>query len=194
MARGERRPHAHVRNECNLYRFKHANFLVRTNTKTTDVELMEKRYPILIREFSIRQGSGGKGRFNGGCGIVRDFECRLPLTFSMISERRVNRPFGMFGGEDAECGKNFWVKKNPNPEDASWTERWVDLGPRGQVDLDTGDRFVVHTPGGGGWGVPEKVNGVNGEVNGENHADTTTFYPRATGTYHIYSEAQAQSS
>ena len=119
-----------------------------TNTRTTDMEILEKRYPVLLREFSIRPGSGGRGRFNGGCGIVRDFECRHPITFGLITERRVHQPYGMEGGENGENGANYWVKKT---EDG---ERWVNIGSRGQVDMKTGDRCVVHTPGGGGWGVP----------------------------------------
>ncbi|KAI2625982.1 Hydantoinase B/oxoprolinase-domain-containing protein [Hypomontagnella submonticulosa] len=121
-----------------------------TNTRTTDTEIIEKRYPVLVREFSIRRGSGGRGKFHGGCGIVRDWECRHPLTFGLITERRVHQPYGMMGGEGGACGANFWVKKQ---EDG--TERWINIGSRGQVDMKEGDRCVIHTPGGGGWGTPD---------------------------------------
>lgn len=164
-----------------------------TNTRTTDVEIIERRYPILMREFTIRKGSGGRGRFDGGCGVVRDFESRAPLTYSIISERRVNRPYGMMGGEPGECGANYWVKKL---EDGS--ERWVSIGSRGQVDMQAGDRCVIHTPGGGAWGEvwdgekAKGVNGVNGHgVQGVNgNGVNKVQYPRATGTIHAYSAAQ----
>ncbi|KAK6949159.1 hypothetical protein Daesc_009233 [Daldinia eschscholtzii] len=169
-----------------------------TNTRTTDIEIIEKRYPVLVREFSIRKGSGGRGKYSGGCGIVRDWECRHPLTFGLITERRVHRPYAMMGGEPGQCGANYWVQKL---EDGS--ERWVNIGSRGQVDMKEGDRCVIHTPGGGGWGVPEGlgedddefdghfelVNGVNG-TNGE----TKTVYPRAAGSFHTFAAAQEASS
>jgi 5-oxoprolinase (ATP-hydrolysing) len=66
-----------------------------TNTRITDPESLEKRYPVLMREFSIREGSGGKGLHNGGDGIVRDYECRAPLKFSVLTQRRVVAPYGM---------------------------------------------------------------------------------------------------
>ncbi|KAI1473393.1 Hydantoinase B/oxoprolinase-domain-containing protein [Daldinia eschscholtzii] len=169
-----------------------------TNTRTTDIEIIEKRYPVLVREFSIRKGSGGRGKYSGGCGIVRDWECRHPLTFGLITERRVHRPYAMMGGEPGQCGANYWVQKL---EDGS--ERWVNIGSRGQVDMKEGDRCVIHTPGGGGWGVPEGlgedddefdghfevVNSVNG-TNGE----TKTVYPRAAGSFHTFAAAQEASS
>ncbi|KAK7701289.1 hypothetical protein SLS64_010332 [Diaporthe eres] len=166
-----------------------------TNTRTTDVEIIEKRYPVLLREFSIRKGSGGKGRFNGGCGVVRDWECRYPLTFGIISERRVHRPFGMHGGEAGESGANYWVQKL---EDGS--ERWVNIGSRGQINMKNGDRCVIHTPGGGGWGVPyddetassTDLNEVVKDTDGPPHV--TSAYPRAAGSFHNFSAAQEASS
>ncbi|KAJ0317094.1 hypothetical protein Brms1b_005127 [Colletotrichum noveboracense] len=162
-----------------------------TNTRTTDIEIIEKRYPVLIREFSIRQGSGGRGKFMGGCGIVRDFECRAPLTYGIISERRVHQPYGMLGGENGESGANYWVQKM---EDGG--ERWINIGPRGQVDMKTGDRCVIHTPGGGGWGIPDEDEGS--QINGTNGVDgpweAKVEYPRATGSLHTFAAAQEASS
>ncbi|KAK3656315.1 hypothetical protein LTR56_003016 [Elasticomyces elasticus] len=165
-----------------------------TNTRTTDVEILEKRYPIILREFSIRQGSGGAGRFRGGCGVVRDWECCVPLTFTMISERRVRRPHGMDGGEDGGLGANYWVKKNP---DGSF--RWLSIGPRGQVDLAAGDRYVIHTPGGGGWGSVDQEGALSHAANGKisnGHAVKVApgQYPRATGSVHSFAAAQASAS
>lgn len=192
-----------------------------TNTRTTDIEIIEKRYPVLLREFSIRRGSGGRGRFRGGCGIIRDWECRHPLTFGLITERRVHRPYGMLGGEPGASGANYWVQKR-REEDGSTTERWVNIGSRGQVDMQDGDRCVIHTPGGGGWGVPDDLegeeeeddeelgwraarttNGANG-VNGTNGTNGTNgvngakkapvAYPRASGSVHAYAAAQEAAS
>lgn len=167
-----------------------------TNTRTTDVEILEKRYPILLREFSIRKGSGGKGIFEGGCGVVRDWECRHPLTFGLITERRVHQPFGMHGGENGECGANYWVQNQ-----GDGTERWVNIGPRGQVNMKTGDRCVIHTPGGGGWGLRDMSTGASGTSRKDKKASKkidgpwqgTSGYPRAAGSLHAFSAAQDSS-
>ncbi|KAL4967002.1 Hydantoinase B/oxoprolinase-domain-containing protein [Aspergillus stella-maris] len=152
-----------------------------TNTRTTDAEIMERRYPILVREFSIRKGSGGRGKYNGGDGVVRDFECRAPLTFSMISERRVNRPYGMAGGEPGQRGANYWVQRQ---KDGS--QNWLNIGPRGQIDMQLGDRFVVHTPGGGAWGRLDDEEAVKGSEKG------AKFLPRANGSVNTFFVAQLE--
>jgi 5-oxoprolinase (ATP-hydrolysing) len=162
-----------------------------TNTRTTDMEILEKNYPVLIREFSIRAGSGGDGRFRGGCGVVRDWECRHDLTFGLITERRVHQPFGMMGGENGESGANYWVQKT---EDG---ERWINIGARGQVDMKEGDRCVIHTPGGGAWGVPpEDEEEVDESVVDEpSEASAARIaYPRATGSFHAFAAAQEAAS
>jgi 5-oxoprolinase (ATP-hydrolysing) len=64
--------------------------------------VFERRYPVILREFSLRAGSGGKGKYHGGDGVVRDIEFRIPCQVSILSERRVYRPYGLHGGEDAE--------------------------------------------------------------------------------------------
>ncbi|KAI1769296.1 Hydantoinase B/oxoprolinase-domain-containing protein [Hypoxylon sp. FL1150] len=122
-----------------------------TNTRISDVEVMEKRYPIILRDFSLRHGSGGRGQYKGGDGVVRVIECREPLTFSMISERRVTRPYGLHGGEDGAPGENLIGRKTGDKE------RLVSLGPRGIVKLQAGERFIIKTPGGGGWGEPDET-------------------------------------
>lgn len=82
-----------------------------TNTRITDPEIMERRYPVVLREFSIRDGSGGKGKHTGGDGVVRDIEfLSKGIQVSILSERRVFRPYGMEGGQDAENGRNLWIK------------------------------------------------------------------------------------
>ncbi|KAK9772836.1 putative 5-oxoprolinase [Seiridium cardinale] len=164
-----------------------------TNTRTTDIEIIEKRYPVVLREFSIRKGSGGRGKFNGGCGIIRDWECRHPLTFGLITERRVHQPCGMFGGENGGSGANYWVQRT---EEGG--ERWVNIGSRGQVDMKEGDRCVIYTPGGGGWGFAEDAERdlvESLEAKPPNGLENNNVpYPRATGSFHAYASAQEASS
>lgn len=118
-----------------------------TNTKICDPEIAEKRYPILLREFSIRDGSGGKGQWNGGNGIRRVYEFGRDMGCSIVSERRVTRPYGMKGGEDGKCGVNYIVKGGNGG-------RWCRVGGRKDFKVSKGDWFVIDTPGGGGWGLP----------------------------------------
>ncbi|KAI6089837.1 Hydantoinase B/oxoprolinase-domain-containing protein [Hypoxylon rubiginosum] len=139
-----------------------------TNTRITDSEVFERRYPVLLREFSIREGSGGRGQHRGGDGVVRDIEFRVPLQVSILSERRVYRPYGLAGGEDAECGLNIWVRRvaKANPEKdlaalgqhlqteeaGEYEERYYNMGAKNSAPMKPGDRIIVKTPGGGGWG------------------------------------------
>ncbi|KAK0728665.1 Hydantoinase B/oxoprolinase-domain-containing protein [Lasiosphaeria miniovina] len=139
-----------------------------TNTRITDSEVFERRYPILLRNFSIRKGSGGRGQHHGGDGVVRDIEFRIPVQVSILSERRVYRPYGMAGGEDAECGLNLWVCKvqkaswetslrrlqqsEAGAEEQGFEERFINLGAKNSAPMKAGDRIIINTPGGGGWG------------------------------------------
>lgn len=122
-----------------------------TNTRITDAEVFERRYPVLLREFSLRPGSGGKGQHNGGDGVVRDIEFRIPVQVSILSERRVYHPYGLEGGEDAQCGQNIWVRGIRKP-DGSVQQRFISLGGKNSAQMQPGDRIIIRTPGGGGWG------------------------------------------
>ncbi|KAA8648015.1 uncharacterized protein ATNIH1004_003898 [Aspergillus tanneri] len=157
-----------------------------TNTSITDPESLEKRYPVILREFAIRPSTGGKGRHNGGDGVIRDIECRAPLSFSAITERRSIPPYGMNGGEPGERGANYWVRRVENGDKTEW--RWVNIGAKNMVRMETGDRCVIHTPGGGGWGLPE-LNGYSGD-----RADVRIQYPRASGSVAAYIMAQKSSA
>eukprot|EP00934_Nitzschia_sp_Nitz4_P003250 Nitzschia sp. Nitz4//scaffold289_size23394//17923//21827//NITZ4_008481-RA/size23394-augustus-gene-0.2-mRNA-1//1//CDS//3329545834//3240//frame0 len=117
-----------------------------TNTRITDPEILERRYPVLLREFSIRSGSGGKGKHPGGDGVVRELEPLRPLVMSILSERRVLRPYGMAGGGPAETGRNLLVRKDGLV---------VNLGGRCSGSLNVGERLRIETPGGGGYGEAE---------------------------------------
>ncbi|RMZ91625.1 hypothetical protein DV736_g1129, partial [Chaetothyriales sp. CBS 134916] len=136
-----------------------------TNTRITDPEILEKRYPCFLRRFALREGSGGRGLHKGGEGVIREIEFLTPVQCSIISERRVHRPYGMDGGEPGATGLNLWLTKDEWGE-----ERIVNMGGKGSVPVKTGDRVVIITPGGGGYGkleneVEDMINGVNG-VNG----------------------------
>jgi 5-oxoprolinase (ATP-hydrolysing) len=109
-----------------------------TNTRLTDPEVLERRYPVRVRELSLRRGSGGGGRFPGGDGLCRELELLAPLRVSVISERRVRAPFGLDGGEPGKPGRNL-VNGREQPG-------------RFSRDLLPGDRVRIETPGGGGYG------------------------------------------
>jgi len=139
-----------------------------TNTRITDAEVFERRYPVLLREFSLRAGSGGNGKHRGGDGVIRDIEFRIPVQVSILSERRVYHPYGLEGGEDAQCGLNIWIRKvetsNPERSDrmlngsdqkfdkAIYEERRINLGGKNTAAMKAGERIIIMTPGGGGWG------------------------------------------
>ncbi len=117
-----------------------------TNTRLTDVEVIERRYPVRVREFSIRTGSGGAGAHRGGDGIVRRIEFLRPLKVSMLSQRRGDYPpFGLSGGLPGTTGRNTLRKAGSDEE--------IDLGGCFQFDAGPGDILSIHTPGGGGWGT-----------------------------------------
>ncbi|KAK5074647.1 hypothetical protein LTR64_000852 [Lithohypha guttulata] len=142
-----------------------------TNTRITDAEVFERRYPVILREFGLRAGSGGNGQHRGGDGVIRDIEFRIPVQVSILSERRVYRPYGLHGGEDAQCGKNIWVRKvkkakskgsggehegqrREDKEDdvEQFEERRISMGAKNTANMQPGERIIVMTPGGGGYG------------------------------------------
>lgn len=114
-----------------------------TNTRITDPEILETRYSVILREFSIRQGSGGKGKFNGGDGLVRVFEFLDNLQVSVLTERRVYAPYGLEGGEDGAKGEN-WLDKADAPS--------LKLEGKTSIEVKKTDRLRVLTPGAGAYG------------------------------------------
>jgi len=119
-----------------------------TNTRITDAEVFEKRYPIILRDFSIRDNSGGNGLFKGGNGVRREIEFRIPVNASILSERRAIAPHGMEGGEDGSRGVNLWIRNVGDKKQV------INIGGKASVDVSSGDRIIILTPGGGGWGEP----------------------------------------
>ncbi|KAK6376489.1 hypothetical protein LTS17_007084 [Exophiala oligosperma] len=124
-----------------------------TNTCITDPEILEKRYPCVLRQFTLREGSGGVGARPGGDGVVREIEFLDPVQCSILSERRVHRPYGMEGGGKGQEGLNLWVTK----DEETGEERRVNLGGKNTVKVKRGDRILVMTPGGGAWGAEEEI-------------------------------------
>ncbi|KAK6198128.1 5-oxoprolinase [Scheffersomyces amazonensis] len=124
-----------------------------TNTRITDTELFEKRYPVIVREYSVRTGSGGNGFHKGGDGVIRDIEFTYPnLEVSCLMERRSLPPFGLLGGQDGLRGKNFWYKKTKT---SPGKYSRISLGGKCTVRIQKGDRVIILTPGGGGFGAIE---------------------------------------
>jgi 5-oxoprolinase (ATP-hydrolysing) len=127
-----------------------------TNTRITDAEVFERRYPVILCQFGLRHGSGGLGQHNGGDGVIREIEFRIPVQVSILSERRVYRPYGLEGGEDGENGRNLWIRKLPRTDSEGnkvIEDRIINLGGKNTVNMRPGERIIIMTPGGGGWGV-----------------------------------------
>ena len=114
-----------------------------TNSRLTDPEVLETRFPVLLEEFSIRRGSGGEGANRGGDGAVRRVRFLEPLTAAILSNHRRTAPFGAAGGEEGAVGVNR-VERADGKVEA--------LGATAEVEMGAGDVFVIETPGGGGYG------------------------------------------
>jgi 5-oxoprolinase (ATP-hydrolysing) len=119
-----------------------------TNTRITDPEVLETRYPVRLDAFALRHGSGGAGRFRGGDGLVRRYVFTAPVTVSLLTERRTTAPFGLAGGSPARAGENRVERRDG-------TTRVV--GARDTFELAAGDALVIETPGGGGFGTPDRA-------------------------------------
>ena len=110
-----------------------------TNTRITDPEVIEQRFPVRIREFSLRHGSGGSGLYPGGDGVCREYEFLEPVTVSLLSERRLSSPFGLAGGHSGAPGRNF--------------HNGAAVAGHALFDVLAGDVLRIETPGGGGYGA-----------------------------------------
>jgi 5-oxoprolinase (ATP-hydrolysing) len=113
-----------------------------TNTRITDPEILEHRYPVRLDRFVIRPGSGGKGKFSGGNGVIREITFLEGASLSVLSQHRVERPYGMKGGQPGETGKQWVIRVSGARED---------IDGIGGTSMEAGDRFIIHTPGGGGY-------------------------------------------
>ena len=112
-----------------------------TNTSITDAEILEWNYPVRLIKFSIRKDSGGRGKWKGGNGSVREIEFLKSLDFTILSNRRKVSPFGIKGGLDGKVGKNILKTKNKK----------ITLPSSCQIKVKKGDIISIYTPGGGGY-------------------------------------------
>ncbi len=124
-----------------------------TNTRCTDLEVLESRHPVRLLEFRLRRGSGGKGRWPGGDGLVRRYEFLAPLEVGLLAERRRTAPFGLAGGEAARPGRHLLRRADGREET---------LPGRARVSVGPGDVLTVETPGGGGFGAADGAGGAPG--------------------------------
>jgi 5-oxoprolinase (ATP-hydrolysing) len=116
-----------------------------TNTRMTDPEVLELRYPVLLEAFAIRRGSGGAGRWRGGDGAVRRVRFLAPMTGVILASRRNVPPFGLAGGADGAPGRQWVERAGGGITPLTGTD---------SAELAPGDVFVIETPGGGGYGAP----------------------------------------
>ncbi|MGE0770557.1 MAG: hydantoinase B/oxoprolinase family protein [Cyclobacteriaceae bacterium] len=116
-----------------------------TNTRITDPEIMELRYPVRVERFEIRKKSGGNGKWKGGCGVVRELSFTQPVEATLLTQHRKEKPFGLKGGEAGACGQQFIV---------SASGKRISIKGQDIRNLRAGDRIVIKTPGGGGYGKP----------------------------------------
>jgi 5-oxoprolinase (ATP-hydrolysing) len=117
-----------------------------TNTRLTDPEILEHKYPVRVRRFVIRRGSGGAGQHPGGCGVIREFEFLASLEVSLLTQRRgPYPPYAVAGGQPGQLGENR-LKRAGQPEQI--------LPACAHLQVHRGDVLTIATPGGGGWGKP----------------------------------------
>ncbi|MDX8391891.1 MAG: hydantoinase B/oxoprolinase family protein [Mariprofundaceae bacterium] len=116
-----------------------------TNTRNTSIEMLEMHYPLRINAYSIRRGSGGAGKQQGGDGLCREWQVLEDCRVSLLSERRANAPYGLHGGKNGTSGRNLLFRDGKTHV----------LAAKITLDLKTGDRLRIETPGGGGYGPAE---------------------------------------
>ncbi|KAM7345135.1 5-oxoprolinase [Cochliomyia hominivorax] len=149
-----------------------------TNTRITDPEILELRYPMILQRFCLRTDqSGGYGKYQGGEGVERYILFRKPVTLSVLTERRTLQPYGMNGGGPGKRGKNLLYKNDG---------RIISLGSKTCIDVEAGDLFAMKTPGGGGYGI----HSVGDDVNHKTSNETFNFLERGS----VFEYRQSQES
>ncbi len=114
-----------------------------TNTAATDPEILEHRYPVRLDKFAIRTSSGGRGQWNGGNGLIREYTFLEPVELSVLTQHRTVKPYGLKGGKPGKTGRQTLIRKNGTEIELSWKD---------SIHVSPGDRFILKTPGGGGYG------------------------------------------
>ena len=117
-----------------------------TNTRMTDPEVLERRFPVRVETFAIRHGSGGAGAHRGGDGIVRQLRFLEDMTVTVLTSNRIRQPHGAQGGEPGQSGINTVLRADGQQEVLAGNDR---------AELRAGDAFIMETPGGGGFGTVE---------------------------------------
>ena len=135
-----------------------------TNSRLTDPEILEWRYPVRLESYEIRHGSGGAGRWQGGNGGIRKIRFLEKMTASILSNNRVVPPFGTAGGGDGQCGRNYVIRTDGRIEE---------LGFVASTEMEPGDTFVIETPGGGGYGKASSAPTQTGDAAGVATLDAT---------------------
>jgi len=115
-----------------------------TNSRLTDPEVLELRFPVLLKDFSIRENSGGQGKYQGGNGVIRKVSFLEKMTANILSSCRKIAPLGLLGGASGKVGNNYVIRKDGKEET---------LDSTATVNMEPGDIFVIETPGGGGFGM-----------------------------------------
>jgi 5-oxoprolinase (ATP-hydrolysing) len=116
-----------------------------TNSRLTDPEILEWRYPVRLESYEINPDSGGKGKWCGGNGGVRKIRFLEMMTASVLSNNRLVPPFGCAGGQPGKCGRNYVIRSDGTRENLAFVAT---------TTMEPGDIFVIETPGGGGYGKP----------------------------------------
>ncbi len=117
-----------------------------TNTLNTPIEALEYAYPLLVKRYGLRRGSGGAGQWQGGEGIIREIQCLAPVKVTLLTDRRRTRPYGLAGGEPGAPGENTLLHDHVE----------IKLQGKGSHELQAGDVLCLRTPGGGGWGTRKR--------------------------------------
>ena len=141
-----------------------------TNSRITDPEILELRFPVVLERFAIRRASGGRGQWRGGDGVIRRLRFVEPMTAAILSNRRVVPPFGMHGGANGAPGANSVERAD------GLVER---LPASCKIQVGAGDAVIVETPGGGGWGTVG--DGEAGVVEAERRASSGTVRHASSG-------------
>ena len=153
-----------------------------TNTLMTDPEVLEQRYPVLLKQFTVREGSAGQGKWNGGEGLIRELQFTSACHASILTQRRVFAPYGMAGGVEGGKGENRLGRVDENGK-----VHWKYIGPTAEIELNVGDIIKISTAGGGGYGsVTDK------DINeSTTQANSSVF--KAGGSFHQFKEAMNSS-
>lgn len=114
-----------------------------TNTRITDAEILEHRYPVLLVRFEIRKNSGGKGKWRGGDGVIREILFKEKMEVNLLTQHRIEKPYGMASGKPGKRGKQYLIRSNGGK---------IELQGLDTVEVNAGDKIMIETPGGGGFG------------------------------------------